>query len=125
MIEIIGLVAALLIGGVLGLLGGGGSILAMPAFTYLLGIETKAAIIGSLVVVGVASLVGGMAGLRRGDVDIRRGAMFVIGSLPGAFVGAMAGRVLDDTIQMILFSLVMISAAIAMLLRRQRADSED
>ena len=42
-----------------------------------------------------ASLVGGIAGLRRGDVDIRRGAMFVFGSLPGAFLGAMAGRVLS------------------------------
>ena len=75
MIETVGLVAALLIGGVLGLLGGGGSILAMPVFAYLLGLETKAAIIASLVVVGVASLVGGIAGLRRGEVDILRGAM--------------------------------------------------
>ena len=125
MIETVGLVAALLIGAVLGLLGGGGSILAMPAFAYLLGIETKAAIIGSLVVVGVASLVGGIAGLRRGEVDIRRGAMFVTGSLPGAFLGAMAGRALDETIQMMLFALVMISAAIAMLLRRRLADADD
>lgn len=125
MIEIVGLVVAILIGGVLGLLGGGGSILAMPAFAYLLGIETKAAIIGSLIVVGVASLVGGISGLRRGEVDIRRGAMFVIGSLPGAFLGAIAGRVLDETIQMILFALIMVAAAVAMLLRRQLADPDD
>lgn len=125
MIETLGLVVALLIGGVLGLLGGGGSILAMPAFVYLLGIETKAAIIGSLVVVGIASLVGGFSGLRRGEVDIRRGAMFIIGSIPGAFIGALAGRVLDETIQMILFALIMVAAAIAMLLRRQRLDADD
>jgi uncharacterized membrane protein YfcA len=51
--------------------------------------------------------------------------MFVAGSLPGAFVGAMAGRALDETIQMILFAVVMVAAAVAMLARRQLGDPDD
>ncbi len=57
-IWIIGHILALCIGLSLGLIGGGGSILAVPILVYVLGLEAKAAIAMSLVIVGVVSLIG-------------------------------------------------------------------
>lgn len=124
MSELLGLAVALLIGAVLGLLGGGGSILATPAFAYVLGVEPQASIIASLVVVGVSSLIGGINNMRRRQVDLRSAALFVAGSIPGAFAGGTIGRLLDDRVQMILFAVVMIATAIAMLVRSPEPDVE-
>lgn len=122
MIEALGFFVALAIGGILGLLGGGGSILAVPAFVYLLKVETKGAIIGSLLVVAVSSLVGGISGLRRGEVELTRGALFITGSIPGAIAGGMIGSALDERVQLLLFAVVMITAAVAMLRRPSPGD---
>lgn len=56
--TLVGLLLALVIGGSLGLLGGGGSILTVPVFVYVLGFGAKEAVAASLAVVGVASLFG-------------------------------------------------------------------
>jgi uncharacterized protein len=58
MTTTLGLLLATLIGVSLGLLGGGGAILAVPIFTYVMGFGAKGAIASSLVVVGVTSLFG-------------------------------------------------------------------
>jgi uncharacterized membrane protein YfcA len=58
MTTTLGLLLAALIGVSLGLLGGGGAILAVPIFTYVMGFGVKEAIASSLVVVGVTSLLG-------------------------------------------------------------------
>jgi uncharacterized membrane protein YfcA len=55
---IIGLLLAVLIGLTVGLLGGGGAILAVPIFVYVLGFGTKEAVAMSLIVVGATSLSG-------------------------------------------------------------------
>jgi uncharacterized membrane protein YfcA len=55
---IIGLLLAVLIGLTVGLLGGGGAILAVPIFVYVLGFGTKEVVAMSLIVVGVTSLSG-------------------------------------------------------------------
>lgn len=122
MIVALGFVAALLIGGILGLLGGGGSILATPAFVYLLGVSTKSSIVSSLVVVAVSSLVGGLGGIRRGEVDLRRAALFIAGSIPGSFAGGLLGGGLDDTLQMGLLAGVILITAVAMIRRARRHD---
>ena len=115
MIEAIGLIAAVLIGGLLGLLGGGGSILALPVLTMVLGVSPKPAIVASLFVVALASIVGGVRSLRKGEVDLRRGALFAIGSVPGAVAGGTIGSHIDETLQLVLFAVVMVSTAVAML----------
>lgn len=115
MTDWVGFVAALVIGGILGLLGAGGSILAVPVFTYAVGMPPKLAIVSSLVVVAVASVFGGIRNLTQGNVDIRRGALFLAGSIPGAFLGGLLGQSIDDGLQISLFALVMLTAAIAML----------
>ena len=56
--TVLGLALALIVGLSLGLLGGGGSVLTVPIFVYVMGYEAKQAIAMSLIVVGTASLVG-------------------------------------------------------------------
>ena len=67
---------ASLIGVSLGLLGGGGSILAVPVLTYGVGLEAKEAIATSLLVVGGTSLFALIPHARRGHVEWRTGSIF-------------------------------------------------
>ena len=68
-IELIGWASAALIGVVLGLLGAGGSILAVPVLHYLLGFPAEEATAYSLFVVGVSAALG--AWRSRADIDVR------------------------------------------------------
>lgn len=70
---IIGLILAAGIGISLGLMGGGGSVLALPILVYVMGVEAKSAIAMTLVIVGTVSLIGVIPHWRRGNV-IKRSA---------------------------------------------------
>jgi uncharacterized membrane protein YfcA len=102
---------ALVIGGVMGLLGGGGSILAVPAFTFVLGLSPKQAVVTSLGVVGIAATVGAVRGLMRGLVPpvlaLTVGSAATIGSFGGSIVGAR----LSDQAQLRILTMVMMAAA--------------
>ena len=76
---LVGYTLAALIGLSLGLLGGGGSILTVPIFVYVLGYDPKLAIAMSLPVVGITSLVGAHAHWRAGNV--RLGTAFLFGAI--------------------------------------------
>jgi len=84
--AIIGFIAALVIGFTLGLLGGGGSILTVPAFVYLLGIDPVTATAYSLFVVGAASLVGSVSYMRKGLLSYKTAAIFAIPSFIAVFL---------------------------------------
>lgn len=104
---------AVLIGGVMGVLGGGGSILAVPAFTLLLGLTPKEAVVASLAVVGFAAAVGAVRGLLRGVVPAPL-ALTVGGSaIIGSFGGSLAGTRISDHAQLRILAVVMLAAAIA------------
>ena len=60
-----------IIGALLGLLGGGGSIVAVPAPVYVLGLLVQEAIPVSLIVIGIASAVGALPKMRAGHVQWR------------------------------------------------------
>ena len=68
----------ILIGLSLGALGGGGSILTVPALVYLLGESAHSATTASLIIVGVTSIVGMAVHLRAGRVRVRSGIVFGI-----------------------------------------------
>ena len=108
-------VSALAIGLTLGLIGGGGSVLTVPVFAYLLGYPPKVAIAMSLPVVGITSLVGAVGHWRRGNVQWRTalafGAVAMLGSLGGAFLS----RLLDGRVQLAGLGVVMTLAALSML----------
>ncbi|MEZ2415583.1 sulfite exporter TauE/SafE family protein [Muriicola sp. E247] len=76
--SILGYIGALIIGVVLGLIGGGGSILTVPIFVYLLGINPVVATAYSLFVVGVSSLTGALQNIRKKLVDFKTAIVFAI-----------------------------------------------
>jgi uncharacterized membrane protein YfcA len=86
LIEIFGFLGALLIGVVLGLIGGGGSILTVPILVYVLSVDPVTATAYSLFVVGVSALVGAIRNAQKGMVDFRTGIVFAIPAFISVFL---------------------------------------
>lgn len=86
MLQIFGYISALVIGISLGLIGGGGSILAVPVLAYLFSINEKAATAYSLFIVGASALVGGWQQHLKGYVDWRTAVVFGIPAIIGVTV---------------------------------------
>ncbi len=112
---------AIAIGVTLGLLGGGGSILTVPAFVYALGVEPKAAIAMSLPVVGAAALLGAFQHWRAGKVALRTALPLGASAMVGAYGGARLARSLNGQVQLALLAIVIIVAAVSMF-RNARLD---
>ncbi|MGH3481150.1 MAG: sulfite exporter TauE/SafE family protein [Nocardioidaceae bacterium] len=109
------LLLGLLIGIPLGLLGGGGSILAVPALVYGVGMPLAEAVPTSLVVVGASSVTAVLPRLRAGQVQWRVAAVFGLAGAGTAFVGAAVNRLLDPSIVLLGFAALMVAAAVGML----------
>lgn len=105
---------ALVIGMAMGLLGGGGSIIAVPAFTFLLRLPPKDAVATSLAVVGLAATAGAIGGLLRGVVPIAVTLTVGLSATVGAYAGAQAGARVSDHTQLTVLAIVMFIAAIAL-----------
>lgn len=86
MMEYFGYVAAIGIGVILGLLGGGGSILSIPILVYLFGIDAVVASAYSLFIVGVTSLIGAIPKYKDHLVSIQTGILFGVPSVASIFV---------------------------------------
>jgi uncharacterized membrane protein YfcA len=84
--EVIGYFGALVIGVVLGLIGGGGSILTVPIFVYLMMINPVTATAYSLFVVGVSSAFGAFQNIKKGLVDFRTAIVFAIPALTAVYL---------------------------------------
>ncbi len=120
--TVLGLALALAVGLSLGLLGGGGSVLTVPIFVYVLGFEAKQAIAMSLVVVGTVSLVGAIGHWRAGRMDFRMAAIFGVTAIPLAYVGARLGTRLSGPVQLSLLALVICVAAVSMFRNASRPE---
>lgn len=108
-------VIAVLIGVLLGLLGGGGSILTVPALVYIGGISVKNAIVTSLIVVGLTSIIAVIDHARKKNVCWKTGIVFGFAGMLGAFFGGRLTAHIPDAVLLLLFALVMLGAASAML----------
>jgi uncharacterized membrane protein YfcA len=106
------LIIAVLIGGALGLFGGGGSVLAVPAFTFVLGIPPKDAVVMSLVVVGFAAAIGAVRGLRRRVVPPALALVVGASAMIGAAGGSLIGARITGERQLQILAVVMLGAAI-------------
>jgi uncharacterized membrane protein YfcA len=115
MSQVVGFALAVLIGVALGMLGGGGSILTVPVFVYVMGFDPKDAIAMSLPVVGTTSLVGAVGHWRHGNVDRRAIVAFAPMAMLGAVVGAQLATRVSGTFQLALLGVVMLSAGVLML----------
>ncbi len=116
---------AALIGLSLGLMGGGGSTLTVPVLVYVLGFGAKQAIVMSLPVVGVTSLVGAIDHLRRGNVRLRTGVSFGLIAMGGAYGGARLAAFIPGEVQLMLLAVVMIASATAMLRSSRKLAAAD
>ncbi len=113
---LVGYALALFIGLSLGLLGGGGAILTVPVLHYLLGYPVKAAIPMSLVIVALTSGFGAANHWRRGTVNWRAALSFGPPAVVGSILGADLGLRVDPKVQLLVFALVVLAAAVTMLL---------
>ncbi len=121
--QLIGYIGALIVGLVLGLIGGGGSILTVPLLVYFLGYNPVVATAYSLFVVGSSSMVGTYQKYKKGLVDFKTGLAF---SFPSFIAVYLSRRYLVPSIPDTLFNLgdytltkemaIMIFFAIIMLL---------
>lgn len=118
------LVLAVVVGVVLGLLGGGGSILMVPLLVYVTGLDTKEAIATSLLVVGVTSATGAFAHARAGRVRWRTGAVFGAAGMAGAYVGGRVSEFVPGTVLLVGFAVMMAVTALAMLRGRRELDPD-
>lgn len=115
----------LVVGLLLGALGGGGSILAVPALVYLLGQSPRAATTGALVVVAIGSVSGLVGHARAGRVRWAAGATFGVLGIAGTYLGSRWSAGLDPDALMTAFAGLMLAVATTMLLRTARDRAHD
>jgi len=113
----------LLIGISLGALGGGGSILAVPALVYAAGQTPKHATTTSLVLVAITALIGIVPHWRARRVRLVSGVIFGLAGIGGSLLGSHWNRAADPNVLLILFSGLMLVAAYGMW-RRASAPKE-
>jgi len=113
-----------LVGLSVGALGGGGSILAVPALVYGVGESAQAATATSLLVVGFAALVGVIPHWRKGNVRTGAGVLFGCAGIGGSFVGTALNGGVDEDVLLLAFSAFMLVAGAAMLRRSRRSAAE-
>jgi uncharacterized protein len=133
-VIVVGYLATVLMGMTLGVLGGGGSILTVPIFVYLLSVAPERATFYSLFIVGSTALVGAILAWRRGSVNLKTAALFAVPSvvsvyltrqllvpaLPDPLLALRSIRISKALAIMLLFATLMLLAARAML-RKPRA----
>jgi len=113
---ILALALSIVIGLMLGLLGGGGSILTVPMLVYVLHVEPKMAIVTSFVVVGISSLMALIPHARRSSVCWKSGMFFGLAGMLGAFGGGRLASHFPADLLMALFGLISLSTGLLMLL---------
>ena len=135
--EIFGFFGALLIGLILGLIGGGGSILTVPIFVYVLGVSPVLATSYSLFVVGFTAMFGAVRNYQSNMVDIKTGIIFAIPAFIGVFfarkfilpeipnqlISVNSFLLTKDIAIMIFFALIMFVAAFFMIKDRTETNS--
>ncbi len=107
-------IGALFIGITLGLLGSGGSILTVPVLTYVVGQETKLAIAGSLMIVGIISAFAAIPYAREKLVKWRTVVVFGLPGILGAAAGAWSAHFVSDALQMLFFATLLLVASYLM-----------
>jgi uncharacterized membrane protein YfcA len=120
------LAAGALIGFVLGLVGGGGSILAVPLLVYFVGVGSTHAAIGTAAVAVALNAAAGLAGhARAGNVKWPCALVFAAAGIVGAALGAELGKATDGTALLALFGALMVAVGLAMLRKRKGEPQPD
>jgi len=118
---LLGAGSGVLVGFVLGLVGGGGSILAVPLMVYLVGVPSPHVAIGtSALAVAANALTGLLHHVRHGNVKWRCSLVYAAAGVAGAFAGSTAGKAFDGQKLLFLFAIVMVVVGVLMLRNRRR-----
>jgi uncharacterized protein len=128
MIAVLSAIPAVLsgaaVGSILGLIGGGGSILAVPLLVYFVGVPSTHVAIGtSAVAVAATALISLALHARNGMVKWRCAAVFTAAGVFGAFGGASIAKLVDGQLLLAFFGVLMIVVGVIMF-RRRSAEGE-
>lgn len=108
-----------LVGFILGLIGGGGSVLAVPLLVYVVGVANPHVAIGTSAVAVAVSAVANLVGhARAGHVKWPCALVFAGAGILGAAGGSQIGKAIDGQKLLVLFGLLMLTIAALMLLRK-------
>lgn len=108
------------IGASLGLLGGGGSILTVPALVYLVGQPAQLAVTTSLAIVGANSALGAFFHRTQGTVNWRVALMFGGIGMAISYLAAGLSKQLSPNVLMVAFAVLMLVIGLMLLFRRQK-----
>ena len=113
------------VGLVLGALGGGGSVLTVPALVFVLGLTAQEATTGSLIIVGITAAAAGIGHARAGHVQWKRGLLLAAAGAPAALLGTAVNRLVDQNVLLLAFAALMLVAAVGMLITSPGSDDDD
>lgn len=118
-VVLLSIISGIAVGFSLGLIGGGGSILAVPLLLYVVGLEdTHAAIGTSAFAVGVIAAINLVNHKKQGNVVIKKGILFAIPGIGGSIIGAQLGLLTPPDELLILFATLMALIGVLMLKKR-------
>jgi uncharacterized protein len=106
----------------LGLLGGGGSLLTVPALVYLVGQSPQAAVTTSLAIVGANSIVGAMFHGAQGNLDWKVALSFGSAGMIVSYLSANISKYLPPELLLVAFALLMLLIGIMLLFRRTKEE---
>jgi uncharacterized membrane protein YfcA len=122
----LGLASGALVGFSLGLVGGGGSILAVPLMVYVVGVPDAHVAIGTSAIAVAANAAVNLSNHARGGTVMWSCALpFAAAGITGAFAGSVFGKMIDGQRLLALFGLLMLVIAMLMLKTRSRAGLPD
>ncbi len=117
--AVLGLISGGLVGFTLGLVGGGGSVLAVPLLVYFVGVPNPHVAIGSsAAAVAVNALMSLANHARAGTIKWRCASVFALFGVAGAFAGSTLGKIVDGEKLLAFFGLLMIAVSVLMLRSR-------
>ena len=116
--DVLAVLSGSLVGFSLGLIGGGGSVLAVPLLVYVVGVKSPHVAIGTSALAVAANAAVNLAGhWRAGTVKMRCAATYALFGIAGAAIGSTAGKAVDGERLLALFGVVMIVVAVSMVRR--------
>jgi len=124
--SLLGLASGMLVGFSLGLVGGGGSILAVPLMVYVVGVPEPHVAIGTSAIAVAANAAINLSNHARGGTVIWSCALvFAAAGIVGAFGGSILGKMVEGQKLLALFALIMLVIAMLMLKTRSRIGLPD
>ncbi len=120
--PVLAVMSGSLVGFTLGLIGGGGSILATPLLLYVVGLSPHTAIGTGALAVSVNAFANFVGHARAGNVRWRSAIVFALAGVAGATIGSSLGKTFDGKRLLFLFAILMVVVGVLML-RRGRRDA--